>query len=851
MIGIDRRCGTGVRAPVDAPDVLTELERIRQEQAKTNELLRQILVPLAFISSCCSAMLNHLQQLAASCNMAVVLLEDCCRTLRAVLYDTSNMAALLSAAATVATHEGLLYEHAIHAARGMNLSVAACLLTGAAVGLPYRWRACRAPLASPPPRVASGLAGLWKQLSRDWWQPSAQIAASAASGGGAAGGIRGWLMDALAVPKAVAHSGPGVIGGGGAAVPSSWPPTWLRMSGGAKAGMSGRLGAADGWSSFGSGGGGGSDLWPWPRQWWWWWCWDVGGREASVLVCRTRMTGGFMAGSLVLVLWTAARCYLAWSAAATRHRSCQAPAAAPAAAAAAGGTASCRQSPPLRCWTFLTSLLLEPLEAAAPQRLQQPLLAGMPPPSSSSSSSAAAAMTAAAATGYDEGRHQRRQWLLAGCGGGGAVMPPALRWSMWRRSAGLVLLHSPAWLAALTLMGGSPAAWLVLQLTWHAVLPYALMALVAGAAATEDPIAPAVVTTCVGARPYGCVPSYGAYDGETVQDGGEQRGPGRSGIVPLYGTQWEETSRPPASAAGAAGRDSAEEEGTKDKDCSSSRSSYGRGGGGGGRRAFACGLFGLRSRFVSASRTDSESRSKAASKSGSGSGSGLNAGFRRSQQLHASRRNATTDAEALVAAGGPCTAGVLTARQESSPPKSKATAGTITPGGSPPAPQLQPPLPPSAAVQQPTPRPLPGHGQGAPEPKSKVTPDTTTSTVAARRVRLLLAVLWLYGGPLVLSAAPVLPRGWLVDRLIGPTFLITAACCLLALAVVGLVTAQPTASRTSVSVSAAASLTASTAPAAVGGSWLPAASLVPLLVEATHSSGMAVATSPGRATHGT
>ncbi|GLC39145.1 hypothetical protein PLESTM_000856200 [Pleodorina starrii] len=311
MIGIDRRCGTGVRAPVDAPDVLTELERIRQEQAKTNELLRQILVPLAFISSCCSAMLNHLQQLAASCNMAVVLLEDCCRTLRAVLYDTSNMAALLSAAATVATHEGLLYEHAIHAARGMNLSVAACLLTGAAVGLPYRWRACRAPLASPPPRVASGLGrfvetavpGLvatvgsdrsFGRLRRRRRRRHSWMADGCAGGAKGSGAQRPRSHRRRRRSRAVLMASDLVADvrrGQGRHVGEAWRRRRLEL--------------------FGSGGGGGSDLWPWPRQWWWWWCWDVGGREASVLVCRTRMTGGFMAGSLVLVLWTAARCYLA------------------------------------------------------------------------------------------------------------------------------------------------------------------------------------------------------------------------------------------------------------------------------------------------------------------------------------------------------------------------------------------------------------------------------------------------------------------------------------------------------------------------------------------------------------
>ncbi|GLC39144.1 hypothetical protein PLESTM_000856100 [Pleodorina starrii] len=175
-----------------------------------------------------------------------------------------------------------------------------------------------------------------------------------------------------------------------------------------------------------------------------------------------------------------------------------------------------------------------------------------------------------------------------------------------------------------------------------------------------DPIAPAVVTTCVGARPYGCVPSYGAYDGETVQDGGEQRGPGRSGIVPLYGTQWEETSRPPRLGGGSRRQGQRRGGGDEGQGLQQQQEQLRpEGGGGGGRRAFACGLFGLRSRFVSASRTDSESRSKAASKSGSGSGSGLNAGFRRSQQLHASRRTPPPTLRLLSPPAGPVRPGVL------------------------------------------------------------------------------------------------------------------------------------------------------------------------------------------------
>ncbi|KAG2487056.1 hypothetical protein HYH03_014302 [Edaphochlamys debaryana] len=402
---------------VSTDALLNALAALRQEQARTNQLLEQMLVPVRRIRDGCESLLTYVKHLAEACTATAPLLQECAAVLRNILSMLQRLAAETAA-------EGLLDAHATAASRGMQSAALACALTAIAVGLPYRWRACGVPLHHSGPT-----AWLW-------------------------GAWQGWLASLL---RESVSPGPAAL-----QPPTSWIWDWGRLNpvasgrvnGGTAAGPGGGIAAwlpaQLGWSAGVSTGGNGGMLAAW--------------------TCRAGAVGGVLAGVLLLAAWAALGLLLPRLLPSAAAPSAGASSGRPRPSAASGASAP---PPPLQ----RLGCMRLPLAAAATADLHGGASRG-------GACSPPAAFAPALGPAWPGPQHsgtgtsscaRPTSWQSAPWVAAASRLAPA----MWTASGRQLLWHGPVLATAAALVVGSKAAAgaaVAAQLTWHALLPYAVCA---------------------------------------------------------------------------------------------------------------------------------------------------------------------------------------------------------------------------------------------------------------------------------------------------------------------------------------------------------------------------------------
>ncbi|GFR48712.1 hypothetical protein Agub_g10669 [Astrephomene gubernaculifera] len=447
------------KSPPARDSVLDALERLRQEQEETNRLLRRLLVPVTLISRCCSLLLDQVQRLVASCSVAALLLEDVSANLRSIFQHTSYIANLVSGATAAAAYDSLLGAHADHAANGLRLASAACLLAAAGIALPYDWAACGSKhhYAQQQQQQVVWFRN-WRVIFASGGGDVAAAAtarmrhAAATANGNQSGDampllltnwrlnvrrqFESWWLSLLAFSTGLTTQGGGSSGGSGDDSSGRWRLLglpWLLRPQQASSSSAPQHAATCSRSEFGSGYGFISLLgsWLWPQS--------AATAVLPVALCRLAAVCGFTAGALLLAGWVAAGLLMQQR---KTHGSASASATSARAVSSTMNTASAITKGDGT--TPNTNLRTEVLTSAA----------------------------AATAPHCNSSNNRRPRHLCVPslpC----AVSPGACM-AMWLLSARLLLTHAPAWCAALGLMHGSWRTWLLAQLMWHAVLPYAV-----------------------------------------------------------------------------------------------------------------------------------------------------------------------------------------------------------------------------------------------------------------------------------------------------------------------------------------------------------------------------------------
>ncbi|EFJ42136.1 hypothetical protein VOLCADRAFT_97823 [Volvox carteri f. nagariensis] len=630
----------------------------------------------------------------------------------------THITTLLSAAAAAAAYEGLMDEHAVHLGRGMHAAAAACVLTGAVVLLPYRWRTCRPQVRQIP---------LWRMRlvewrdARQWWRCQAERGLLPSAGLGLVPEPRHQVAAELGLVRTA--DGSLALPAAAAAVVAA--VVVVAVAGGRGVG--------------GGGGGGGGESAHGNRHLPY--CFVVPGRQ------------------------------LYWAATARRRRQV---ASSPSSSSASHAGSLLGGSPALAPQKWLSP---PPPPPPLPKRRVRPL---------HDLRDLSMYFVRECTTMFPSGRPLEliRSWRRRQ--GGFRKVTPAefvckrCTTAMWRSSAWVLLVHSPAWVVALAAMGGSSMVWLALQLTWHAALPYIFVESIAtaedltvGAVAVQPAVAAdnqgvddddvatkpgnRNVSTCWPVISSTAVQEYGPY----------KRGRKRQTILS------SKRADDPCTRQCASGEDNPNSPSdTKEGFRVANGNDDGNVGSVRETRMLGCGLLGRRPRLSPGSILCRGFRFM--QPAGFGSGSRSRAEYGRSEQPSTTVHRSSDSSMHLDATDGSGGAGSCTARvQSSTAPSCTATASAMVGStarflGSLPSITSGPPLSlPAVPMRQESLSYSGGPEAPKPLPAALATASiwVSVASAAVRRARPLLAALWLYGGPFAIGAVPVLPRSWLWDYL--------------------------------------------------------------------------------------